>query len=155
MLNNSRRFDSSISSDSLFDLVRALVLLGGIVALLGLLYLTQSSQATMTGKRVVELQTRLEQLQRENVQLEYEIAVLTAPDKMAERARRLGLRPATPQQMTYLVLKEYPTMPPKSSPLVQNVINPPGSADPLEALWNELLARLGWRANGRIVEASP
>lgn len=143
------------NSDSNFSLARALVLLVGLVALLGLLYLTQSSQATLTGTRAVELQTRLERLRRENAQLEYEIAVLTAPDKLAERARRLGLRPATITQTMYIVVHDYPVLPSKPASFARTPSAPPPPADPLPVLWNEWLTRLGWLASGRIVEASP
>jgi hypothetical protein len=134
-----------------FSVARALLLLVGLLALLGMIYLTQSSQATMTGTRTLELQEKYERLRRENAQLEYEIAVLTTPDKIAERARRLGLRPATITQTTYIVIKNYPVASAKPAPLVPNA----KSSDPFELLWNELLARLGLLSNSRTVEASP
>jgi hypothetical protein len=134
-----------------FSMARALLLLVGVIALLGMMYLTQSSQATMTGTRAIELQEKYERLRRENAQLEYEIAVLTTPDKLAERARRLGLRPATITQTTYLVVQNYPAAPSQPAPSLA----PTNSSDPFELLWNELLARLGLLSNARTVEASP
>lgn len=135
-----------------FSVARALVLLVGVIALLGMLYLTQNSQAAMTGTRTLELQERLERLRRENVQLEYEIAVLTTPDKLAERARRLGLRPATITQTVFIAINNYPAA---SKPALPATLAPTTNAEPMELLWNELLARLGWLSNGRTVEASP
>ncbi|MBM3127815.1 MAG: hypothetical protein FJ009_04170 [Chloroflexi bacterium] len=135
-----------------FSGVRALLLLVGVIALLGMMYLTQNSQAAMTGTRTLELQDRLERLRRENAQLEYEIAVLTTPDKIAERARRLGLRPATITQTVFIAINNYPAA---SKPASPATLAPTKSAAPMELLWNELLARLGLLSSGRTVEASP
>lgn len=134
-----------------FDLARALLLLMGLIALLGLLYLTQSAQATMTGKRVVKLQERLEQLRRENAQLEYEIAVSSAPPRIAERATRLGLRPLTPSQVHYVVIKDYPLMSSSvPSKAVMRVVPP----SPLDVWRDALLARWGVRVSGYSAAAS-
>lgn len=153
MMNQPTFSIPQLNSESNFVLARALLLLVGVLALLGMMYLTQSSQATLTGTRVVELQARLERLRRENAQLEYEIAVLTAPDQIAERARRLGLRPASITQTTYLVVHEYPALP--SKPVPSSAALAARERDPLELLWTEFLARLGWRTSERTVEASP
>jgi cell division protein FtsL len=124
------------------NIVRALIPLASLIALLGMIYLWQSSQATMTGQRGQELQDKLERLRRENAQLEYEIAALTSPDKIAERARKLGLRPAMITQTTYTVLRNYsaapikPALPAGSPETVKN-------DNPIEFLWNELTTRLG------------
>lgn len=137
-----------------FSIARAVLLLAGLIALLGMIYLTQSSQATLTGTHALELQDRLERLRRENAQLEYEIAVLTTPDRIAERARRLGLRPATITQTLFITVRNYPVLPPK--PFVPSELaNPLAASSSLELLWNELLSRLGLLSNGRTVEASP
>lgn len=143
-----------LNSDSNLGLARALLLLMGILALLGMLYLTQSSQATMTGTRVMELQARLERLRRENAQLEYEIAVLTAPEKIAARAWRLGLRPATITQTMTFVVREYPALPPKPA-AAPSAARAAYAADPLQQFWNDLLARLGLLMDQRTLEASP
>ncbi len=131
--------------------IRALAALVGLVALLGMIYLGQSSQATVTGQRVLELQDRLEQTKRANAQIEYEIAMLTTPDKVAERARRLGFRPATVSQVIYLVVKDYPVAPVKSQPALDGTPAPINSWD---AWWLAALARLGWH-DAQMVEASP
>jgi cell division protein FtsL len=140
------------STDTNFDLARALLLLVGLIALLGLLYLTQSAQATMTGKRVLRLQERLEQLRRENAQLEYEIAVLSAPSRIAERAARLGLRPLTPAQAKYVVITDYPSLPPASPTKSVTGAPPPSTFD----VWRDaLLSRLGLRVSKSSAAASP
>ena len=139
-----------------FSSVRALLLLVGLVALLGMIYLTQSSQATVTGTRARELHEKLERLRRENTQLEYEIALLTAPDRVARIATLGGLRPATITQTTFLVVTNYPVVP---KPVSRNgePANALAASNAIELLWNELLLRLGLlrAASPRTVEASP
>ena len=143
-----------INSGFNFSIARALLLLVGLIALLGMIYLMQSSQATMTGTHLIELQGKLERLRRENAQLEYEIAVLTAPDRIADRARRLGLRPATITQTTYIAVKNYPVLPRKPTPRAEPADTLTAS-NSIDLLWNELLSRLGLVSNARTVEASP
>jgi cell division protein FtsB len=144
-----------INSGFNFSIARALLLLVGLIALLGMIYLTQSSQATMTGAHALELQDKLERLRRENAQLKNEIAVLTAPDKIAARARKLGLGPPTITQTTFIAVKYSPGLPPKSAPRNGELASSPIASNSFELLWNELLSRLGLLSNGRTVEASP
>jgi cell division protein FtsL len=139
-----------INSGFSFSVARALLLLVGLIALLGMIYLTQSSQATMTGTHALELQDKLERLWRENAQLKDEIAVLTAPERIAKIATRLGLRPATITQTTFIAIKNYPVLPPNGEPT-----NPAAASNSFELLWNELLSRLSLLSDGRTVEASP
>lgn len=142
-------------SDNVFNFgtVRALALLVGLVALLGMIYLGQSSQATVTGQHVLELQDRLERTRRENAQIEYEIATLSTPDKIAERARRLGFRPATLAQTVYIVVKNYPSAPQPTS--IAPEINSPPTPDFWEGVWLDVLTRLNLANDAHTVEASP
>ena len=144
-----------INSGFSFSVARALLLLVGLIALLGMIYLTQSSQATMTGQRTIELQDKFERLRRENAQLGYEIAVLTTPERIGKIATRLGLRPATITQTTFIPVRNYPVLPPKPAPRNGEPANPPAASNSFELLWNELLSRLGLLSDGRTVEASP
>lgn len=137
-----------VESRGNFDLARTLLVLVAVIALVGLLYLTQSTQATLTGKRVMKLQERLEHLRRENAQLEYEIAVLTAPNRIAERAARLGLRPLTPAQVKYVVVTDYPVAS-SAVPSAVTSVSPSGSA---LQVW---LSRWSARASGRSLASSP
>ncbi len=130
-----------------FQFARVLLVLVGLVALVGLVYLAQSAQTTMTGKRVVRLQERLEMLRRENAQLEYEIAVLNAPNRIAERATRLGMRPVTAAQIKYIVVGDYP-MPSSTASARTTMLTASPSAATRELAWAEWLARLGWREAG-------
>jgi len=134
-----------------FSQVRALVLLLASLILVGLVYVGQSTQATLGGQRVQDLQARLERLNRENAQLEYDIATLTTPDKIAARARALGLRPATPAQMVFITVKNYPITV-KAAPKPP-VAPAPSSDSPIASLWNQFLAWLGLGPSPRTVEA--
>jgi len=142
-----RGFTNTVS----FSSVRALILLLGLLALVGLIYLGQSSQATVTGEHVQNLQEQLDRLNRENAQHQYDIAVLTTPSKMADRARALGLRPALPAQMLFLTVKNYPVTVARVAPST-NSQTPSDSG--VSSLWQVFLARLGLSSSARTVEAT-
>ncbi len=135
-----------------FSNVRTVIVLLGFLVLVGLIYVGQSTQATLNGQRVQDLQVQLDRLNRENAQLEYDIAAMTTPAKMAERARALGLRPATPTQMVFITVKNYPVTAKVTPPIKTNAT--PSSDSPLVIFWNELLARLGLAPSPRTVEAT-
>ncbi len=111
-----------------------------LLVLVGTIYLLQMGQATMTGQRAQELLAQAERLNRENAQLEYDIATLAAPARIAERARAMGLRPATPAQTKFVVVNNFPVAQPKpTAPEIVAVAPRSG----LDAWWNDLLAWLG------------
>lgn len=143
-----------ISTTFSFGSIRLLILALAVLALLGVIYMAQSTQATLTGQHVQELRDRRARLEREIDQLEYDIAVQSAPAKIAERARALGLHPATLSQTVYLQVKNYPVTSAKPVTLT----HPPqiASDEPfITAWWNELLARIGLSSEVKPVEASP
>jgi hypothetical protein len=74
----------------------------------GLLYLTQASAVTTTTYEIEELQAEKERLQREADRLRAEIAMLTAPDNMRERALVLGFYPSSPAN--FLSVAEIPSI---------------------------------------------
>lgn len=136
-----------------FSSVRALFLFLGLLVLLGMIYLGQSSQATLTGQHVQDLQERLGRLKRENTQMEYDIAVLTTPVQIADRARALGLHPPVITQTLFITVKNYPVNPRPA--LNTNLPSTAANSDSLiSALWNEVLVRLGIPPSGRTVEAT-
>ena len=142
----TKQFDSQISTGSL----RGLLLLVGLIALIGLIYLGQNGQATMTGRRAQDLQDQLTRIQRENAQLEVEIAQLTLPSRIAERAGILGFHPATITQTVFVVVKNYPVdAKPAGAP-------PPAAASSFDAatIWNGMLNWVGLTSAGQTVEAT-
>ncbi len=98
-----------------FGLSGARVALIGVIVLafFWAMYVRQASQTTLTGQRAYDIQQETDRIQRENMQLEIDIAALTAPARIAERARVLGLRPSLPSQIQYIVIKDFPTENPK------------------------------------------
>ncbi len=134
-----------------FGTMRALVLILGLLALVGIIYLGQSSQATLTGQHVQILQEQKERLRRENAQLAYEIAVLSAPDKIAARAGSGGLHPPLLSQSLFPMVKNYPANVTPSVAVSQPSLAPNDSV--IATLWNELLARLGLGSGPRTAQA--
>ncbi len=141
-----------LSNPVSFSNVRTVIVLLILLVLIGFIYVGQSTQATLNGQRVQDLQTQLDRLNRENAQLEYDIAAMTTPSKIADRARALGLRPATPQQMVFITVKNYPITA-KAAPVPKTNATPTSDSSLLN-LWNELLARLGLAPSPRTVEAT-
>ena len=131
--------------------LRSLLLLIGLVALLGLIFLGQNGQATLTGQRARDLQAQLQRIQRENAQLEFEIAQLSMPSRIADRARALGFRPATLSQTVFVVVKNYPT---ESKPVAATTAPTPAPPNDLTTLWNNLLSFVGLTPAGNTVEAT-
>jgi hypothetical protein len=144
----TKQFDSQISTGNL----RGLLLLVGLIALIGLIYLGQNGQATMTGRRAQDLQDQLTRLRRENAQLEVEIAALTLPTRIADRARVLGFRPATITQTVFVVVKNYPV---DAKPAIAPA-PPVAAAFSFDAasLWNGILNWVGLPPAGQTVEAT-
>lgn len=79
-----------------------------LMALLGTLYLRQSSQTATVGRRVQELQGSLDLYKRENALLEQRIAEAQSLETLQAEAARLGFVPARPDDIVYLVVTDYP-----------------------------------------------
>lgn len=152
MLNRNLRHKISFARIS-FDSVRLGILLVGIIALWGIVYLGLNSEATITGQRVHDLQDKLDRISHENAQLEYDIAALLQPSRMAERATALGLRPATISQTVYFNVKNYPTSAASVTYESQPTTRKLRPSD-LTSWWNDLLARVGLGGGLRAAEAT-
>ena len=130
---------------------RSLLILVGVFALIGLIYLGQNGQATVTGRRAQDLSMQLDAIKHENAQLEIEIAQLTLPSRIADRARALGFRPATITQTLYVVVKNYPTDP---APVVAKPATTAASSSNLTTWWNNFLTWMGLPPTSPTVEAT-
>ena len=86
----------------------ALILL--VVALLGVIYLNQSSRIALVGRRVQSLQYDLSVLQRENADLEREIAQSQSITRLQKEAERMGFVMAQPDNIEYLVVPDLPAV---------------------------------------------
>jgi cell division protein FtsL len=145
----TKQFDSQISTGSL----RGLLLLVGLIALLGFIYLGQNGQATMTGRRAQDLQERLDRIKRENAQLEVEIAQLTLPSRIADRARIIGFHPATITQTVFVVVKNYPVeVKPGAAPTATAATV--SSSFDFVTVWNGVLNWVGLAPAAQTVEAT-
>lgn len=71
-----------------------------VLTLIAALYLVLVSHTAACGRRIEQLQVELARLQRENAQLEVDIATQGAVSRLIQRARDLGFGPAV--QVEYL-----------------------------------------------------
>lgn len=118
--------------------IRVLLLAVAGFALFSVIYLAQSTQATLTGQRVQTLTEQLMRYEREIDQLEYDIAVLSTPARIAEIARSRGLHPASITNTVYLRVRLNP-----APPAPPRVADAPAEPEFLEAMWRDFLDWLG------------
>lgn len=81
-----------------------------IVCILSILFLAQTGRVATAGYELQELQHEHTLLVQEAEQYEYRIARASRLDVVADRAQKLGMRPATSEQQRYLTI-ELPTVP--------------------------------------------
>lgn len=79
-----------------------------LVALLGAIYLNQTSEIAAAGRRVQILQDELEVTKRVNGEIERDIAEAESLDRLQAAAAALGFTPAGPDDIEYLVVPDYP-----------------------------------------------
>lgn len=79
-----------------------------LATLLGTIYLTQASRTATVGRRVQILQNELIDLKRENGALEQHIAEAQSLDRLQAEALRQGFIPANPDDVTFLIVPDYP-----------------------------------------------
>ncbi|MCC7162869.1 MAG: septum formation initiator family protein [Anaerolineae bacterium] len=77
-----------------FATARILLLALGVFILVAMIYLAQASNAAILARDLRVKQLEIQEIERENAQLRYEIAALASPSAIEQRARRLGLGPA-------------------------------------------------------------
>jgi len=79
-----------------------------LAALLGVIYLNQTSQIAAVGRRVQDLQEDLEDLKRDNGALERQIAEGQSLERLQQEALRLGFKQARPGDIEYIIVSDYP-----------------------------------------------
>jgi hypothetical protein len=77
-----------------------------ILCLMSLIVLAQTGVVATKGYAIVELEARKTVLDREYAQLEVRLARAQALDYVEERARAIGLRPRTVDQVRYIEVPE-------------------------------------------------
>jgi len=80
-----------------------------VVLVIGGLYLAVASRAGNAGRDLQRLEIRKAELMRQNDRLRAELADLRELNRMALRALALGFVPATPDQVRYVAVNNYPT----------------------------------------------
>lgn len=105
-----------------------------LVALLGVIYLSQASHIATVGRRVQFLQEDLNNLRRENAALERQIAESQSLEYLQQAALRLGFHQADPDSIEYVIVPDYPAATSVSPlPTVVPLSPPPDTMG--EALW--------------------
>lgn len=89
-----------------FNGVKTVAWLAALLLLIAGFYLAQSSNATYLAQGVRLKEARVEELRRENAQLRFDISAATSPKGIEERAKKLGLGPATRVVYTSVPLLE-------------------------------------------------
>ncbi len=79
-----------------------LVVIGG--AMIAALYLDVTARAAVAGREIQELRTDITTVQRENADLETQLADLTSTAAMQQRALALGYRPVQPGELDYVAV---------------------------------------------------
>jgi len=79
-----------------------LVVIGA--AMIAALYLDVTARAALTGREIQELQVQITTVQRENADLETQLADLTSTAVMQKRATELGYRPIQPGELDYVAV---------------------------------------------------
>ena len=106
-----------------------------VIALLGVIYLSQSSRIAVVGRHVQRLQYDLSVLQRENADLERDIAQSQSITRIQQEAVRMGFVTAQPENIEYLVVPNYPSVALVTEEEVQTSVEPSSIESMKEGLW--------------------
>ena len=79
-----------------------------LAALVGAIYLYQTSRIATTGRQVQMLQEELDTIKQENIELERDIAEAQSLDRLQSEATKMGFILSDPSDVEYLVIPNYP-----------------------------------------------
>lgn len=79
-----------------------------LIALLGTIYLRQTSQIAMLGREVQLLQINLDEARRKNGETERQIAEAQSLVRLQAEAARMGFVPAGADDIDYIIVENYP-----------------------------------------------
>ncbi|UCG24519.1 MAG: hypothetical protein JSW55_00505 [Chloroflexota bacterium] len=82
-----------------------------LAALVGAIYLVQTSRIATTGRQVQLLQEELDLIKQENIELERDIAEAQSLDRLQREAIKMGFTRSIPSDVEYLVIPNYPPAP--------------------------------------------
>ncbi|MGB8646433.1 MAG: hypothetical protein WCF84_14435 [Anaerolineae bacterium] len=77
-----------------FGGVRTVAWIAAGLLLVALVYLAQTSNAALIAHNLHIKEAKIQDLEKENAELRYEIASITSPASLEDRAKKLGLGPA-------------------------------------------------------------
>jgi hypothetical protein len=133
------RVQIRLTSGSMLPLI-ALLIIGGM-------YLAVNARHARAGRHVLDLQMQQAELLRYNAEMGANLAELTSPERMYQRALGLGFRPAYPAEIEYILLQDYtpplPFIAPRpaaSANIGEGMLSPAYT----ETLGEWLLRWLGW-----------
>ena len=78
-------------------------------AMIAALYLDVTARTAVAGREIQELRVLITTVQRENADLETQLADLTSTEVMQQRAERLGYRPVLPGELDYMAVPGFVT----------------------------------------------
>ena len=104
-----------------------------LAALVGAIYLIQTSRIATTGRQVQLLQGELDTIKQENIELERDIAEAQSLDRLQNKAITMGFTRSSPSDVEDLVIPNYP-------PALEMAAAPElaGPAEPAESLFEAL-----------------
>ena len=106
-----------------------------VIASLGVVYLNQSSRIAAVGRQVQSLQYELSVLQRENADIERDIAQYQSITRIQEEAVRMGFVTAQPDNIEYLVIPDYPSVVLNTEEEAQTSVGPSSIESMKDGLW--------------------
>jgi hypothetical protein len=124
-----------------------------LAALLGTIYLRQASRIAAVGRHVQITQIELEDIKRNNANLEQQIAEAQSLERLQAEAIRLGFKPAQPEDIEYIIVPDYPVA---SESVVAPPLQTPVEIEPLEtiveAIWQNFKSRISSLIQGEAGE---
>lgn len=111
-----------------------LVVIGA--AMVAALYLDVTARTAVTGREIQDLRVEITTIQRQNADLETQLADLTSMAAMQRRAEALGYRPVQPGELDYVAV---PGFAPPEPDILLDAEDITGQADALPAEYTQSL----------------
>ena len=119
----------------------------GLLVVAGM-YLAVNAKVAEAGRRVLVLEQRQSELERVNAEMLTQLALMTSPQRLLERASSMGFQPAMPEEIEYLPVPGW--MPPPEfvapSPPGSGLSTAVGLSPAFTETWGEWLSR--WLGTG-------
>jgi cell division protein FtsB len=117
------------------------------VAMVAALYLDVTARAAVAGREIQEMRKEITTIQRENADLETQLADLTSTAAMEQRAVTLGYRPVQPGELDYVAVPGFVLPEPDillaADDTVPNVQNQPSEYTQSLLEWFEERVKVG------------